>query len=94
MTPITTGPCVDCEWRRPELDPANHDALELWLELQTQWRVGFSGPTGLDYPAVYAEAQRLDIDLSNCVIRKIKALERLTLNQNRNRNQSTKTETE
>lgn len=26
----------------------------LWQELQTQWRIGFAGPTGMDYSAVEA----------------------------------------
>lgn len=34
----------------PECVPA----LNLWLAVQTQWREGFSGPTGLDYSGVRA----------------------------------------
>lgn len=26
--------------------------LRLWFAVQTQWRVGVGGPTGLDYPGV------------------------------------------
>ena len=40
-----------------------------------------SGPVGLDYPALYLEAERLDIELSPALMRKIKALERQTLNK-------------
>lgn len=35
---------------RPECLPV----LGLWGEVQTQWRSGFSGPTGLDYAGVRA----------------------------------------
>lgn len=34
--------------------PCNVQAWQLWLELQTQWRHGFNGRTGLDYGAVLA----------------------------------------
>lgn len=35
-----------------EVWPANWRAFTLFVELGTQWRVGFAGYTGLDYPAV------------------------------------------
>ena len=35
---------------RPDLAPA----FELWTQLQTQWRIGMAGPTGLDYCGVEA----------------------------------------
>ena len=57
----------------------NADAWELWLEVQTQWRAGGMGIIGLDYNALYAEAGRLDIDLSIAMMRKIKCLERIVL---------------
>lgn len=34
--------------------PENARAWGLWLRLQTQWRVGFDGKTGLDYAGVRA----------------------------------------
>lgn len=37
------------------------------------------GIIGLDYPAVYAEATRLTMDLSLCTMKKIKRLERVVL---------------
>ena len=74
-----SAPWSTCEWEAPELIPENTEALSFWLEIQTQWRVGMSGPTGLDYPALYLEAERLEVDLSNCLMKKIKALERQTL---------------
>ena len=57
----------------------NAEAWELWLEIQTQWRAGPAGILGLDYNILYMEAKRLEIDLSNCMMAKIKALELATL---------------
>lgn len=34
--------------------PEHQAALRLWGAVSTQWREGFSGPTGLDYAAVEA----------------------------------------
>lgn len=42
--------------------PENLDSLNLFVEVQTQWRVGMSGATGLDYPAVFATLDRLHRD--------------------------------
>lgn len=50
----------------------NIDAWDLWIEVRTQWR---GSGSGLDYNIVYAEAERLGIDLSICAMRKIKSLE-------------------
>lgn len=33
----------------------NLDAYHLWLAVQTQWRVGMSGPSGLDYASIRAK---------------------------------------
>jgi len=60
---------------------ANAETWELWLSVNTQWRAGGLGIVGLDYPAVYAEASRLEIEISNCVMNKIRALERFMLNK-------------
>ena len=35
-----------------ELWPDTEPAVSLFIELRTQWRMGFSGPIGLDYSAV------------------------------------------
>lgn len=32
----------------------NWDALQAFLSVQTQWRVGMNGVTGLDYTAIHA----------------------------------------
>ena len=62
----------------------NKDAWELWIEIQTQWRVSGMGIVGLDYNLIYAEAERLGIDLSVCTMCKIKALEYVTLKGSNN----------
>ncbi|TAK84510.1 MAG: hypothetical protein EPO09_20770 [Aquabacterium sp.] len=37
-----------------EVWPDNWAAFRLLRDVQTQWRVGVGGPTGLDYPSVFA----------------------------------------
>lgn len=36
-----------------ELWPENWPAFELFSQLQTQWKVGMAGPTGLDYATLF-----------------------------------------
>jgi len=68
---------VACEYGSPpDLMDENLDAWDLWIEVKTQWR---GSGAGLDYNIVYAEAERLGIDLSVCTMKKIKALEAKTL---------------
>ncbi|BBO92050.1 DUF1799 domain-containing protein [Desulfosarcina ovata] len=59
--------------------PENYEAFDLWMAVQTQWRAGGFGIIGLDYNTLYHEADRLEIDLSPCMMSKIKALEASTL---------------
>lgn len=33
--------------------PENFEAFQLFATLQTQWRTGMSGPTGLDYNTLF-----------------------------------------
>ncbi len=42
--------------------PENAQAIYLFIQLLTQWRVGMSGPTGLDYAAVYPLLDRKATD--------------------------------
>lgn len=44
------GPAERTEY----LWPDNVDAWRAWQSIQTQWRHGMSGPTGLDYAGVRA----------------------------------------
>lgn len=41
-----------------ELWPENVESIALFMRVQTQWRTGQAGPTGLDYAGVHA-AMRL-----------------------------------
>lgn len=40
----------------------NATVVDLFSRLQTQWRTGFSGPTGLDYAAVWALLNNMDAE--------------------------------
>ena len=46
---------------------------------QTQWRVGFSGATGLDYNAVFKVADTLGIKVNEHVLRGVNAVESMML---------------
>lgn len=37
-----------------EVEPDNWETVMLFVRVQTQWRHGFNGPTGLDYQGVEA----------------------------------------
>jgi len=65
----------------PDLMPENVEAFELWEETNTQWRAGGMGIIGLDYGEVRIWARELDIDLSQCMWRKIKTLEAKALDK-------------
>ncbi len=43
----------DFETDPVEVWPEHVQALHLFQRLQTQWRIGMSGPVGLNYPSVY-----------------------------------------
>jgi hypothetical protein len=47
--------------------------------VQTQWRVGLSGPIGLDYSAVWLVAESMDIEMHAANLGRIRALEREAL---------------
>ena len=60
--------------------PENIDAISLFLRVQTQFRVGFGGVTGLDYAAVIQVASmysynKLPFLFEKLQIMEIKALE-------------------
>ena len=65
--------------RPPDLWPINEEAWAIWEEVKTQWRGGGMGPIGLDYAEVRQAAQDLGIDLSPCMKRKIRTMERVIL---------------
>lgn len=40
--------------------PCNLPAWNCWHAIQTQWRIGMAGATGLDYPSVLAYLERIE----------------------------------
>lgn len=42
-----------------EVWPENWPVFELFTQVQTQWRTGARGPTGLDYAAIYPLLDRV-----------------------------------
>lgn len=76
----SAGECQQCDnGRGPELMPVNEDALELYASCHTQWRGAAFGVIGLDYLVLYAEAERLEIDVTPCLMAKIRDLESMDL---------------
>lgn len=51
---------TEADHPRPEVDlwPENWPAIRLFTQVATQWRMGFNGPTGLDYNVVFHELDR------------------------------------
>lgn len=76
-------PCEACDWASPKLLPENEDAFFLFKEIKTQWRAAGFGLIGLDYNVLYQEGERLGVDLSPCVMKKIKACEAAVLAKQR-----------
>lgn len=69
----------ECGYPRPTLAAENWEAWELWEAVSTQWRIGFGGVCGLDYPPVFQVASVLDIEMTEGLLRKVRVLENLTL---------------
>jgi hypothetical protein len=44
-----------------EVWPENWQTFRLFYDLQTQWRIGFGGATGLDYGVLYRDLDDLGI---------------------------------
>lgn len=61
--------------------PENLPAWNCWQGIQTQWRTGMSGPTGLDYQGVSAflDRQGLEPDEAREVFWLLQVCERVTL---------------
>ena len=59
----------------PPLLPKNEEPWRLWCLVQTQWRVSFNGPIGLDYVAVIKVAEVYGIKITPKLFRRIQALE-------------------
>lgn len=49
---------ADFDADQVEVWPENWPALEMFAQLQTQWRLGFGGRAGLDYGVLFALMER------------------------------------
>ena len=53
---------ADLEADAVEVWPEHFDLFHLFTSLQTQWRVGMGGPTGLDYNVLYHKLDRMNLE--------------------------------
>jgi hypothetical protein len=53
---------ADLEGEAAEVWPEHERAWRLFNALQTQWRVGMAGPTGLDYNVLFHKMDRMGLD--------------------------------
>ena len=58
-----------------EIPPDSHGVVTLFFALSTQWREGFSGPSGLDYTAVRPTAEMLDLDVDRTMFIDLRTME-------------------
>lgn len=76
----TDAPCRECPYAAGgRLLPANAAVAGLWLQVQGQWRTGFGGPTGLDWPAVERIAALLRVPVTTRLWQQMHALEQTEL---------------
>lgn len=83
-TPNPDGWFYDGKDWRCELWADNWPAMKLYVEVMaTQWRHGFSGPTGLDYNVLLHELDRrsLERDEYNDLFGSIREIERVALKE-------------
>jgi len=52
---------ADFEAEVVDIWPEHFQAYRLFVSMQTQWRVGVSGPTGLDFEVAYRRMDRLGL---------------------------------
>lgn len=62
-----------------ELWPENADPINLFIRLQTQWRYGPVGATGLDYNGVHSALRFLKIRPTTELFDQIQLMERAAL---------------
>lgn len=55
------------------------EAMEVWAEVQTQWRAGPAGIIGLDYAEARSAADEIGVEWCICLKRKLQAMERWEL---------------
>lgn len=65
----------------PEIWPDNQHIVRVWLAMQTQWRVGFSGATGLDYAVLPVVMRGVQVPLNERmdIFAGVQVMERTTL---------------
>jgi len=44
-----------------EIWPGHEQALDLFLKMRTQWRIGMAGATGLDYGVLFHKMDRMGL---------------------------------
>lgn len=71
-----------------EVWPENGEALCAFLNVQTQWVVGMSGPTGLDYTRVESGLRLAGIAATPELFEKLRTLERAALDALNNKPQT------
>lgn len=54
---------------------AAREALRLWGAIQSQWRIGMGGATGLDYVAAYRVAETIGVEIDDEVLPLLQVLE-------------------
>lgn len=64
-----------------EVWPENHEAFGLFAMMQTQWRTGASGPSGLDYNTLYTTMTLMQIDKPLEVLADIRVMEAAALTE-------------
>lgn len=55
--------------------PENHEAVSIFSQCATQWRIGVSGPTGLDYTAVFGVMEASGVSEPMDCLWRIQAME-------------------
>ena len=60
-----------------EMWPETSESISLFSSVSTQWRMGPSGPVGLDYTALFARMARLNFDdqTHECLFQDIRVIE-------------------
>ena len=63
--------------------PENSAAVALFQRMRSQWRMGFKGPVGLDYCAMYPLMDRMQLGHDEWLelLDDIRAMEQAALNQ-------------
>lgn len=71
----------DEAWIAPEIWQDNTHIVRVFGAMQTQWRMGFAGPTGLDYSAlpVVVRMMRVPLDCRGDIFMGVRVMELATL---------------